>query len=60
MTRTFAEILLFASLAMNAALLLFIAGVLRKVMNDMDESALKQFVVCWFVIPKSRCSWSSR
>jgi hypothetical protein len=45
MTRTFAEILLFASLAMNAALLLFIAGVLRKVMNDMDESALTQFVV---------------
>jgi hypothetical protein len=45
MTRTFVEILLFASLAMNAALLLFIAGVLRKVMNEMDESAFKQFVV---------------
>ena len=45
MTRTFAEILLFASLAMNAALLLFIAGVLRSVMNEMDESAFKQFVV---------------
>ena len=45
MTRTFAEILLFASLAMNAALLLFIAGVLRNVMNEMDESAFKQFVV---------------
>jgi len=45
MTRTFAEILLFALLAINAALLIFIAGVLRKVMNDMDEAAFKQFVV---------------
>lgn len=44
MTRTLVEILLFASLAINAALLIFIAGVLRKVMNDMDESAFKQFV----------------
>lgn len=45
MTRTLAEILLFASLAINAALLIFIAGVLRKVMNDMDEPAFRQFVV---------------
>jgi hypothetical protein len=45
MTRTLAEILLFASLAMNAALLLFIAGVLRKMMDEMDESAFKLFVV---------------
>jgi hypothetical protein len=45
MTRTFAEILLFAALAINAALLIFIAGVLRKVMNDMDEGTFKQFVV---------------
>ncbi len=30
---------------MNAALLLFIAGVLRKVMNEMDESAFQRFVV---------------
>jgi len=44
MTRNLAEVLLFASLAINAALLIFIAGVLRKVMNDMDESAFKQFV----------------
>jgi hypothetical protein len=44
-TRTLAEILLFASLAINAAVLIFIAGVLRKVMNDMAESAFKQFVV---------------
>jgi len=45
MTRTPAEILLFASLAINAALLIFLAGVLRKVMDEMDESAFKQFVV---------------
>lgn len=44
MTRTLAEILLFGLLAMNAALLIFIAGVLRKVMNDMDEAAFKQFL----------------
>lgn len=44
MTRTLAEILLFGLLAMNAALLIFIAGVLRKVMNDMDEVAFKQFL----------------
>lgn len=45
MTRTLAEILLFASLAINAALLVFIAGVLRKVMNDMDDAQFRQFVV---------------
>lgn len=45
MTQTQAEILLFASLAINAALLVFLAGVLHKVMNEMDESAFKQFVV---------------
>lgn len=44
MTRTFAEVLLFALLAMNAGLLIFIAGVLRKVMNEMDDAAFKQFV----------------
>ena len=44
MTRTLAEILLFGLLAMNAALLIFIAGVLRRVMNDMDEAAFKQFL----------------
>ena len=45
MTRTLADILLFTSLAINAALLIFIAGVLRMVMNDMNESEFKQFVV---------------
>ena len=44
MTQTLAEILLFALIAINAALLIFIAGVLRKVMNDMDEPAFKHFV----------------
>src|SRR6516164_345349 len=45
MTRTLAETLLFTSLAINAALLIFLAGVLRMVMNDMNESEFKQFVV---------------
>ncbi len=44
MNQTLAEILLFVSVATNAALLIFIAGVLRKVMNDMDESAFKTFL----------------
>ena len=44
MTQTLAEILLFALVAINAALLIFIAGVLRKVMNDMDEPVFKHFV----------------
>jgi len=39
-----AEILLFTFVAMNAALLTFIAGVLRKVMNDMGATAFKHFV----------------
>lgn len=44
MTKTLAEILLIALLAMNAALLLFIAGVLRRVMNEMDDAPFQQFV----------------
>ena len=44
MTKGLAENLLFASLAINAALLIFIAGVLRKVMNDMQEAEFKHFV----------------
>ena len=44
MNQTLAEILLFVSVAINAALLTFIAGVLRKVMNDMDAPAFKQFL----------------
>ena len=44
MNQRLAEILLFASIAMNAALLAFLAGVIRKVMNDMEEPAFLQFV----------------
>lgn len=44
MNRTLAEILLFVSVATNAALLIFIAGVLRKAMNDMDEPAFRHFL----------------
>ena len=44
MSRTFSETLLFASLVLNATLLIFIAGVLRKVMNDMDALAFRHFV----------------
>ena len=39
-----AEILLFTSVAMNAALLAFIAGVLRKVMDEMNAAGFKTFV----------------
>jgi hypothetical protein len=42
--QTLAEVLLFVFVAINAALLIFIAGVLRKVMNDMDEPAFKLFL----------------
>jgi len=44
MTKTLAEILLFGSLVTNLTLLTFLAGVLRKVMNDMDEPTFKQFL----------------
>jgi hypothetical protein len=44
MSQTFVEILLFAIVAMNAALLMFIAGVLRKVMNEMDGATFKHFL----------------
>jgi hypothetical protein len=44
MTKTLVEILLFGSLVTNVTLLTFFAGVLRKVMNDMDEPTFKQFL----------------
>ena len=44
MNQTFAEILLFASVAMNAAVLTFMAGVLRKVTNDMDGPAFRHYL----------------
>jgi hypothetical protein len=41
MTKTFAETLLFASVATNAALLLFFAGVFRQMMNAVDVATFK-------------------
>lgn len=41
MTKIFIEALLFASVAINAALLLFFAGVYRKIMNAVDEATFK-------------------
>jgi hypothetical protein len=41
MTQHFAETLLFTSVAINAALLIFFAGVLRKIMNAVDEATFK-------------------
>ncbi|HEY4322667.1 MAG TPA: hypothetical protein VGN20_01745 [Mucilaginibacter sp.] len=41
MTKTFVETLLFASVAVNAALLIFFAGVYRKMMNALDEATFK-------------------
>src|SRR6185312_13625582 len=42
MTRNFIETLLFASVAINAALLLFFAGVYRQMMNAVDETTFKK------------------
>ena len=44
MTRSTYEVVLFALLAINAALLTFIADVLRKIMNEMSLGELKRFV----------------
>ena len=44
MTQALAEILLLASVVANATLLIFISGVLRHVMNDMDPAMFKDFV----------------
>jgi hypothetical protein len=44
MNRTLAEVLLLVTVAMNAALLIFLAGVLRRVMNDLDGPAFQQFL----------------
>ncbi|HXB29900.1 MAG TPA: hypothetical protein VNW49_08780 [Puia sp.] len=41
MTQHFAETLLFTSVAINAALLIFFAGVFRKMMNAVDEATFK-------------------
>lgn len=44
MTETTAEILILTINALGAGILLFIAGVVQKIMNDMDEAAFKQFM----------------
>ena len=41
MTKSFVETLLFAAVAINAALLLFFAGVFAKMMNTVDETTFK-------------------
>ena len=44
MNETSAEVLILIINAIGAGILLFIAGVLQKVMNDMDEPAFKRFL----------------
>jgi hypothetical protein len=44
MTRTFAEILLIIPAVLNTGFLMFIAGVIQGVMNDMDAAAFKRFL----------------
>lgn len=44
MTRTFAEILLIIPAVLNTGFLMFIAGVIQGVMNDMDAAAFQRFL----------------
>jgi hypothetical protein len=44
MNESVAEVLILAINALGAGMLLFIAGVLQKIMNDMDEPAFKRFL----------------
>lgn len=44
MTRTFAEILLIIPMVLNTGFLIFIAGVIQGVMNDMDEAGFQRFL----------------
>src|SRR5882757_6283176 len=44
MTQRLAEILLFVPSALCAGLLIFVAEVLQRVMNDLDEAAFQRFV----------------
>ena len=44
MNQNLAEVLLFVFVAINAAVLMFIAGVLRRVMIDLDGPAFKHFL----------------
>ncbi len=43
MNETSAEVIILTVNALGAGILLFIAGVLQKMMNDMDEAAFKRF-----------------
>jgi hypothetical protein len=45
MTKNFFETLLFASVAINAALLIFFAGVFRKMMNAGDTATFRNLIV---------------
>ena len=44
MTQTFVEILLLVPTALCAGFVIFIAGVIQGVMNDLDEAAFKRFL----------------
>ena len=44
MTQTFAEILLMIPMALTTGFLMFIAGVMQGVMNELDEAAFKRFM----------------
>jgi hypothetical protein len=43
MTQTFVEILLLVPTALCAGFVIFIAGVIQGVMNDLDEATFKLF-----------------
>lgn len=45
MTQNFIETLIFATMAINAALLVFLAGVFRKMMNAIDEATFKNLIL---------------
>ena len=44
MTQTFVEILLLVPTALCAGFVIFVAGVIQGVMNDLDEAAFKRFL----------------
>jgi hypothetical protein len=44
MNETSAEVIILTVNALGAGILLFIVGVLQKIMNDMDEAAFKRFL----------------
>ena len=44
MNETLAEVLILTVNALGAGILLFIAGVLQRIMNDMDEPTFKRFL----------------